>query len=430
MGSLAKIYLSMKKSFILLAIFSVFAISCTNENFDEYYDDKIADCPNNEIRYTSTSGYLYEKDFSSVYGWGDDEIELVEHGYENGYGYLRFSDDVTHIPDEAFMQCSSLISLCIPKSVTSIGKMAFWCCGSMQSLIIKGSIQSIGYDAFMNCDFESIHLSDISAWLKLSFPLASEVDNFYLNGQKIKHLVVPDDVTQINDRTFQDCMWLEGITLGDGVKHIGDEAFEGAKNLRIVKLGKGLESVGFQAFNYHYDTDVYVPDLRTWLKIDFADFTSTPLCGTLYLDGKKVEDIVIPDDVTKIKDYTFYSWTWLKSIKLHEGIDSIGESSFDYCGLKSVVVPNSVKYIARDAFVSCYKLETVTLGSGVTNIGRNAFNSCGNLKTVYCKSIVPPVIESGPFDDAISVIYVPKESLEEYKREWARYYVKIKGYDF
>ena len=36
-----------------------------------------------------------------------------------------------------------------------------------------------------------------------------------------RYVVIPDGVTSIGDRAFEDCNWLAGITIPDGVTSIG-----------------------------------------------------------------------------------------------------------------------------------------------------------------------------------------------------------------
>ena len=52
-----------------------------------------------------------------------------------------------------------------------------------------------------------------------------------------------------------------------------------------------------------------------------------------------------------------------------------------------------------------------------------------SLQTLYCKAPFPPS-KSISFPNTIGIIYVPNESLEEYKALWSAYANKIVGYDF
>ena len=61
---------------------------------------------------------------------------------------VAIPDDITSIGDNAFWNCSSLISIDIPDSVTSIGDEAFFGCDSLESIEVPKSVTHIGRNAF------------------------------------------------------------------------------------------------------------------------------------------------------------------------------------------------------------------------------------------------------------------------------------------
>jgi hypothetical protein len=67
-------------------------------------------------------------------------------------------------------------------------------------------------------------------------------------------------------------------------------------------------------------------------------------------------------------------------------------------------------------------------------IGKYSFANCSNLLSVYCKPIEPPAFAEQAFANNAQgrKIYVPKKSLETYKKaEYWRYFADdIVGYDF
>jgi hypothetical protein len=58
---------------------------------------------------------------------------------------------VTFVDGSAFYDCSSLISVTIPKSVTSIGNKAFKGCSRLTSITIESGVTSIGEKSFSQC---------------------------------------------------------------------------------------------------------------------------------------------------------------------------------------------------------------------------------------------------------------------------------------
>ncbi|MCM1152352.1 MAG: leucine-rich repeat domain-containing protein [Muribaculum sp.] len=96
---------------------------------------------------------------------------------------------------------------------------------------------------------------------------------------------------------------------------------------------------------------INVPDIRTWLNISFPPKNGTTISydksyiysdiniycnpikagAKLYVDGKLATDIVIPEDITEIKDGAFYNATFIKSLDVKGNVTKVGVSSFEKC---------------------------------------------------------------------------------------------------
>ena len=234
-------------------------------------------------------------------------------------------DYVTSISDYTFYNCSGLTSVTIGSSVAVIGDYAFENCTGLTSVTIPDSVTSIGDWAFLDCTgLTSVYYTgDIAGWCGISFvdsyanPLRY-AGNLYIDGQLVGDVVIPDSVTEINAYAFLGCTGLTAV--------------------------------------------YYAGDIAGWCGISFGDSSANPLCyaGNLYIDGQIVEDLVIPDSVTEIKDYAFYGCT----------------------GLTSVTIPDSVTSIGDYAFYGCTGLTSVTIGNSVTSIGEYAFRDCNKLTSV------------------------------------------------
>ncbi len=103
-------------------------------------------------------------------------------------------------------------------------------------------------------------------------------------------------------------------------------------------------------------------------------------------------DVVVPASVryngqvyavTGIARGAFADAEGLTSIRLSEGLKSIGIEAFKGCmQLQEVVVPNSVTEIGLRAFYNCGWLQRITLGTGVTMIPYAMCMDCYSLRTV------------------------------------------------
>ncbi|MBR5550741.1 MAG: leucine-rich repeat protein [Muribaculaceae bacterium] len=306
-----------------------------------------------------------------------------------GLTSVTIGNSVTSIGAKAFYNCTGLTSVTIGNSVTSIGDEAFFNCYGLTSVTIGNSVTSIGSSAFSSCrGLIEVNISDLSAWYKIDFGDFNANPLYYakklkLNETEIKDLVIPNDITKIKDYAFYNCTGLTTITIPNSVTSIGEEAFS---------LCSGL-------------TEVNITDLSAWCKIDFSDYSANPLnyAKKLKLNGTEIKDLVIPNDITKIKDYAFYNCA----------------------GLTTITIPNSVTTIGNYVFYDCYRLTEVTIPNSVTSIGEYAFDSCWNLDTIISLNPTPPVCANSNsfYNYSRPTLYIPKDSYAKYFIDdvWGRF---------
>ena len=191
------------------------------------------------------------------------------------------------------------------------------------------------------------------------------------------------NVTGIGQFAFYYCDKLTSVTIPNSIKIIGNSAFWGCSGLTSITIPNSVTTIEDNAFWCVEMTSVNINDLTAWCNITFEDFDSNPLdVGThcnLLLNGEEITDLIIPDDVTIIRDYAFNHCENLTSVTIHEGVTSIGKGAFFECyDLTSVTIPNSVTTIGSWAFQYCTSLISLTIGNGVTSIGENAFRMPGS----------------------------------------------------
>ena len=101
--------------------------------------------------------------------------------------------------------------------------------------------------------------------------------------------------------------------------------------------------------------------------------------------------VTIPDGVTNLASWSFFSCPSLTNVTIPGSVISIGPSAFDYCtSLSSVTIPEGVTSIGSWAFADCTELSSVTLADGITNIGSSAFFECDSLGSI----IIPDGVTS------------------------------------
>ena len=135
--------------------------------------------------------------------------------------------------------------------------------------------------------------------------------------------------------------------------------------------------------------------------------------------------MTIPEGVTSIGDYAFYSCSGLTSVKIPESVTSIGWNPFAGCiNLNSIrVASGNPRFISvDDVLFSKDKTELIafpgaktgdySIPSGVTSIGHGAFWGCSGLTSVKIPESVTS-IELLAFSDCTSLQHVYYSGTQE-----------------
>ena len=409
---------------------------CTSKGLEYSLDS-------NENSYTVTGiGVCADKNIVIPSEYNSKPVTSID-GYAffncNSIVSVTIPDSVTSIGYQAFCACRGLASVTIPDSVTSIGKSAFEGCTELTSITIPKNIKNIENNAFYGCRnlttviWNATECTNVGSF---SFPI-------FENCRRLSTASIGNNVLTIPSGVFYNCTGLTNVTIGDNVTSIGKSAFEGCTGLTSVTIPDSVTNIGYQAFYGCEElTNIYITDIEKWCKIVDIDNLMNYKTGDkklLYLNGKLITDLIIPDGVTKvgvsafagctelssitiservtfIHPYAFYGCTGLSKITVADNntkyyssdnclietatktlilgcktsviptngsVTSIGDYAFSGCnGFTSVTIPDSVTSIGGAAFADCSGLTSITIGNGVTSIGDSAFRDCTGLTSI------------------------------------------------
>lgn len=298
---------------------------------------------------------------------------------------IKLQDSITAIPGYLFYGCENITSIVIPQTVTRINYGAFGGTG-ITSIEIPESVTYIGESAFSGTKLTAVSIPESVSYIE---------DYLFSGCSDLASVSIPESVTGIGRGAFANCFKLEDITIPNSVSTIGDEAFRGCLGLTSISIPESVKSIGQRAFSRCANlASLYLPNTTINLNESFEYCTA-------------LTSIVIP---AKIEGFQY---------------------AFQYCtSLKSVTLSDGLPLISMYAFLGCESIETIRIPASVTHIYNGAFLSCSGLSSIMVESSTPP---SGSIQMFVNTnncpIYVPSESIEEYKstRYWSDYVDRIQA---
>jgi len=303
---------------------------------------------------------------------------------------------VTAIGKGAFMNCSKVKSVTMPRGVTVIGEQAFKNSG-LTGITFPNQVTTIDRQAFMGCT-------------------------------GLTSLTIPNHIFAIEDSAFYGCLGLKSLDLGQSVTFISNYAFAGCCNLPKIFIPRSVEALCGGAFQdctnlkevtidmehkgFSVDGDVF-SDCYALEKITCLALTPPELDNQHGgLSEKILEDVSLMVPRSAVDAYrqaeVWRDFAHIKSLTYDfidnsiyyriDGDDNVSVVNNGYTnGYSGEVVIPSVVYlndnslnvtaIADSAFMLCQGLRKVTVPNTVQEIGSYAFTSSGLQQVTLSKNI-------------------------------------------
>ncbi len=322
----------------------------------------------------------------------------------------QISENTKIIYQSAFSGCTNLLTLTVPNGVHTIGAYAFRNCTKLKDLSLPTSLTTLDEYVFYGCKaFTELTipksvtkigdaiLSGCTSLATLSLPFVGQ----YGNGKGVLVFGYVFGASDYASQRSRIPKTLKSVIITGG-KTIGHAAFANCTTIQNLTLPNTLKVMETSTF-YCADSikNIYIDDLVNWCDIQFATSESNPLSlgCSLYVNGKKLENLVIPDAVTSIRPYAFFGYTGITSLTVGDATTEIGTEAFKNCsGLATVTLGSGVKAIGTAAFEDCKALTDIKLSEGLEVIGDSALRRCVLLEKITLSASLKR-IGKGAFKD-------------------------------
>lgn len=305
---------------------------------------------------------------------------------------IEFTDEVETIPQYLCLNMINLDTISFGKNIISIGR------------------GNLSY-------FKNVKITDLSAYCQIYNAYSSDKfpDGFklFLNDVEIDNLVIPEDITTIQDFTFQGCSSIHSLNITKNVANISAGAFINCFNLsnvtfastscsdlndvifsnnaideiifsnnvtripsficnnqpiQLITIPSSVETIGANAFSGCSQISHIYWNAINCSVIDNGVFNSSATNISFFSFGDEVEEvphhicynmskltsIALPNGVFKINNSAFERCSNLTSISIPHTVTTLGESAFSGCTAWRVVLPNSLKYIGKNALYNTF----------------------------------------------------------------------------
>lgn len=316
-------------------------------------------------------GFIHTAE-AQVHNWPDDyeDFAIDDEGKLTGYTGVKLNVEIPNnvkvIGESAFEE-KRATEYRIPASVERIEKNAFLNTPAQQVVFEDTSehpshLVEVGERAFANTS------SGQFSWTSFRLPESvTTLGTGVMEGKSCERIYIPKSVTVIPDNAFTGTH--DEVYIGDDVTFIGDNAFS-AGNAQAMMfstlyiIGREREQTVTEMINgqsYTYAKDSLLPS-----KLEHIG--SGAFKGT-----SAFTSINMPSSLRHIGDEAFLTASQsihnnggpALSLTLNEGLEEIGKNAFSGTRIEEVTIPNSVSKLGDGAFSSIGILKKVTIGNQV-----------------------------------------------------------------
>ena len=372
---------------------------------------------------------------------GEGYLELNEAPEWSLYNFQKvvIGEGVCNIPQEAFLNATSLESVELSSTVSfigdrafygcynlkeidffnvrNIGAMAFYGCLAYIDITVPATVEEIGNYAFgYYCDealddefakIQGVAIFARTATTAKQYALENEIEYIDISDYTeffeyvlfdnntafliafndcpySDEIIIPSEIDGYKVSALADNLFsgtdVKSVYIPSTVTIINPETFENASDLKEIICQEGGKYISVDGCLYNTDGYILlkVPEAKTEINEYPENFR------TIYENAfrnSSVKEVVLPETVVNIREYAF-AFSGVEKVIIPESVTLISEFAFFGSeNLKEVVLPQSLEEIAANAFGHCSSLTEINLPYGLECIEGAAFH-CAGLKSV------------------------------------------------
>ena len=301
----------------------------------------------------------------------DSIAELEDYTIAQAYALkkITLSSNTTKIKKGVLFNCVELEEITLPDKVTSVGYKAFSECNALKRVILNDGLKSIDSGALRkNNSLEYVRIPasvetigggvfDYSPLLKTAGPIGGEYNiefgwtdkipnnafnSSVVNANVLESITIPETITEIGARAFQNTTKLGEVNFPDAISKIGLSAFYCSGISGRVELPSSLTEMGNEAFSgCSRMTSVVIPSGITEINADvfsgdseltevnFEDSNNlTRICESAFSGDSKLTAINLPESLSVIESRAFSGDSSLDGLYIPAGVNLIYEDAF------------------------------------------------------------------------------------------------------